>query len=108
MVLDVGMRMVHFRVGEVVEATKKEDFILAEEHDSASDTCEEDRAETTFESLVGMDCFGSPALSVESSWQVGSCPATNESRGWLEFGIFLAETSTHLCVTGCRWVDFDI
>lgn len=78
--LVAGMTMVHFRVGEVVEASKREDFIVAEEHDSASDTCEEDRAESTFESLADMECFGSPALSVESSWQVQPHPGFAPSK----------------------------
>lgn len=66
------------------EATRKEDFICAEEHDSASDTFEGEGTGCSFESLIDTDCFGSPALSTEeSSWQVGDeAGSTSEVSEW--------------------------
>lgn len=65
------MRLVHFKVGDAAEVMKKEDFIIAEEHDSASDTFEGEDTGCSFESFMDTSCFTSPALSTEeSSWQV--------------------------------------
>ncbi|GMH41611.1 hypothetical protein BSKO_09521 [Bryopsis sp. KO-2023] len=65
-----GMRVVHFKVGEVSEATTKEDFIIAEENDSASDTFDCEGEGYSFESLLDTDYFGSSTFSTEEScWQ---------------------------------------
>lgn len=64
------MRLVHFKVGDVAEVMKKEDFIITEEHDSASDTCEGEDTGCSFD-FMDPGYFTLPALSTEeNSWQV--------------------------------------